>query len=267
MLSVFYTTVGYFFNNMMVVFMVYAFLWGRLYIALSGIEAYALNSENNTALGAVINQQFVIQIGIFTALPMILENSLEHGFLPAIWDFITMQLQLASFFYTFSMGTRSHFFGRTILHGGAKYRATGRGFVVQHKSFAENYRLYARSHFVKGIELGVILIVYATSSRTKIDTFVYITMTISSWFLVVSWIMAPFIFNPSGFDWLKTVYDFDDFVKWIWYGGILVKADQSWEHGGMRNRITSEQLGFGGNCWRLFWIFGSSFSSMESCTI
>ncbi|KAH6829081.1 glucan synthase-like 1 [Perilla frutescens var. hirtella] len=229
MLSVFYTTVGFFFNNMMVVIMVYTFLWGRLYLSLSGIEAYARNTDNNKALGAIVNQQFIIQIGIFTALPMIVENSLEHGFLSAVWDFITMQLELASFFYTFSMGTRAHFFGRTILHGGAKYRATGRGFVVQHKSFAENYRLYARSHFVKGIELGVILIVYASTTLSSIDAFVYIVMTISSWFLVVSWIMAPFIFNPSGFDWLKTVYDFDDFINWIWYRGILVKADQSWE--------------------------------------
>ncbi|CAA0825289.1 Callose synthase 11 [Striga hermonthica] len=229
MLSVFYTTVGYYFNTMVVVVMVYAFLWGRLYLALSGVEDHARNAGNNAALGAVVNQQFVIQIGIFTALPMIVENSLERGFLPAIWDFITMQLQLASFFYTFSMGTRSHYFGRTILHGGAKYRATGRGFVVQHKSFAENYRLYARSHFIKGIELGVILIVYASTSPLVVNTFVYIVMTVSSWFLVVSWIMAPFIFNPSGFDWLKTVYDFDDFINWIWYRGILVKADQSWE--------------------------------------
>lgn len=229
MLSVFYTTVGFFFNNMMVVIMVYTFLWGRLYLTLSGLEESLGNSENNKAIGAIINQQFIIQIGIFTALPMIVENSLEHGFLPSIWDFITMQLELASFFYTFSMGTRAHFFGRTILHGGAKYRATGRGFVVQHKSFAENYRLYARSHFVKGIELGVILIVYASTSRSTIDTFVYIAMTISSWFLVISWIMSPFIFNPSGLDWLKTVYDFTDFVNWIWYRGILVKADQSWE--------------------------------------
>ncbi|EYU27970.1 hypothetical protein ABFS82_13G107100 [Erythranthe guttata] len=229
MLSVFYTTVGFFFNNMMVVVMVYTFLWGRLYLALSGVEEYVKKANNNKALGAILNQQFVIQIGIFTAMPMIVENSLERGFLPAIWDFMTMQLQFSSFFYTFSMGTRAHFFGRTILHGGAKYRATGRGFVVQHKSFAENYRLYARSHFVKGIELGVILLVYASSSALAANTFVYIVMTISSWFLVLSWIMAPFVFNPSGFDWLKTVYDFDDFLSWIKYRGILVKSDQSWE--------------------------------------
>ncbi|KAL6992579.1 Callose synthase 11 [Sarracenia purpurea var. burkii] len=230
MLSFFYTSVGSYFNTMMVVFTVYAFLWGRLYLALSGVEREAMrNSSNNKALGAIINQQFIVQIGIFTALPMIVENSLELGFLPAIWDFLTMQLQLASLFFTFSLGTRTHFFGRTILHGGAKYRATGRGFVVQHKSFSENYRLYARSHFVKAIELGVILVVYAYHSPLPKNTFVYIGFTISCWFLVLSWIMSPFVFNPSSFDWLKTVYDFDDFMNWIWYRGVLVKADQSWE--------------------------------------
>lgn len=231
MLSFFYSTVGFYFNTMVVVLTVYTFLWGRLYLALSGVEGSTTNSStNNRALGAVLNQQFIIQLGLFSALPMVVENTLEHGFLSAVYDFLTMQLQLASIFYTFSMGTRTHFFGRTILHGGAKYRATGRGFVVEHKSFAENYRLYARSHFVKAVELGVILIVYASQSPMAKNTLVYILMAITSWFLVVSWIMAPFVFNPSGFDWLKTVYDFDDFMNWIWCsGGILAKAEQSWE--------------------------------------
>jgi callose synthase len=233
MLSVFYTTVGFYFNTMLVVLTVYTFVWGRLYLALSGLEAGiqgSANSTNNKALGTVLNQQFIIQIGLFTALPMIIENSLEQGFLPAIWDFFTMQMNFSSLFYTFSMGTKSHYYGRTILHGGAKYRATGRGFVVQHKSFAENYRLYARSHFIKAIELGIILTVYAAHSVIARNTLVYIVMNISSWFLVVSWIMAPFAFNPSGFDWLKTVYDFDDFMNWIWYpGGLFSKPEQSWE--------------------------------------
>ncbi|KAH9607937.1 hypothetical protein KSS87_011766 [Heliosperma pusillum] len=232
MLSFFYTTVGFYFNTMMVVLTVYAFLWGRLYLALSGIEGSveANASNSNAALGAILNQQFIIQLGLFTALPMIVENSLELGFLNAIWDFITMQLQLASIFFTFSLGTKTHYFGRTILHGGAKYRATGRGFVVQHKSFAENYRLYARSHFVKAIELGLILTVYAGFSPVAKGTFVYIALTISSWFLVISFVMAPFVFNPSGFDWLKTVDDFSEFMNWIWYrGGVFVKSEQSWE--------------------------------------
>lgn len=232
MLSFFYTTVGFFMNTMMISLTVYAFLWGRLYLALSGVEASATEdgTDTNRALSVILNQQFIVQLGLFTALPMVVENSLELGFLAAIWDFITMQLQLSSVFYTFSMGTRAHYFGRTILHGGAKYRATGRGFVVEHKSFAENYRLYARSHFVKAIELGLILTVYAGYSPVATGTFTYIALTITSWFLVFSWIMAPFVFNPSGFDWLKTVYDFDDFMNWIWFrGGVFAKSEQSWE--------------------------------------
>ncbi|XP_010522609.1 PREDICTED: callose synthase 12 [Tarenaya hassleriana] len=249
MLSFFYTTVGFFFNTMMVILTVYAFLWGRLYLALSGVEKSALadSTDNNAALGAILNQQFIVQLGLFTALPMIVEWSLEEGFLLAIWNFIRMQLQLSSVFYTFSMGTRAHYFGRTILHGGAKYRATGRGFVVQHKSFTENYRLYARSHFVKAIELGLILTVYASHSVIAKATFVYIAMTISSWFLVVSWIMAPFAFNPSGFDWLKTVYDFDDFMNWIWYQGkISAKPEQSWEKWWYEEQDHLRTTGFAG---------------------
>ncbi|KAI3714043.1 hypothetical protein L1987_72633 [Smallanthus sonchifolius] len=231
MLSFFYTSVGFFFNTMMLSLAVYAFLWGRLYLALSGVEnSVAGNTNTNGALRTILNQQFIVQLGLFTVLPMIVENTLEFGFHAAIWDFITMQLQFSSLFYSFSLGTRSHYFGRTILHGGAKYRATGRGFVVEHKKFAENYRLYARSHFIKAIELGLILTVYAGYSPVAKGTFTYIALTISSWFLVVSWIMAPFVFNPSGFDRLKTVYDYDDFMRWIWFrGGVFAKPEQSWE--------------------------------------
>lgn len=58
----------------------------------------------------------------------------------------------------------------------------------------------------------------------------YVVVMISSWFLAFTWIMAPFIFNPSGFDWLKTVEDWDDFMQWLWFkGNTFLKGDQSWE--------------------------------------
>ncbi|KAJ7545907.1 hypothetical protein O6H91_08G015900 [Diphasiastrum complanatum] len=154
MLSFFYTSVGYYICTMMTVLTVYVFLYGRAYLALSGVEAILIDKaklQRNSALLAAINTQFLFQIGIFTAVPMIMGFMLEQGVLKAIANFIIMQLQLASVFFTFSLGTKTHYFGRTLLHGGAKYRATGRGFVVRHISFAENYRLYSRSHFVKGM--------------------------------------------------------------------------------------------------------------------
>ncbi|KAI4336268.1 hypothetical protein L6164_014813 [Bauhinia variegata] len=233
MLSFFFTTVGYYVCTMMTVLTVYVFLYGRTYLAFSGLDE-GISSEaktyGNTALDAALNAQFLVQIGVFTAVPMIMGFILELGLLKAVFSFITMQLQLCSVFFTFSLGTRTHYFGRTILHGGAKYRATGRGFVVRHIKFAENYRLYSRSHFVKALEVALLLIIYMAYGYTEGGAVSYILLTLSSWFLVISWLFAPYIFNPSGFEWQKTVEDFDDWTSWLLYkGGVGVKGENSWE--------------------------------------
>lgn len=172
-----------------------------------------------------------------------------------------MQLQLCSVFFTFSLGTRTHYFGRTILHGGARasartlffmfivqlfryklispflesswvqYQATGRGFVVRHIKFSENYRLYSRSHFVKGFvvsdsgtlyeqvkgnaefnisfvlrcrfEVVLLLVVFLAYGYITSSALSYILITVSSWFMALSWLFAPYSFNPSGFEWQK----------------------------------------------------------------
>ncbi|XP_011024097.1 PREDICTED: callose synthase 10 isoform X2 [Populus euphratica] len=233
MLSFYFTTVGYYVCTMMTVLTVYVFLYGRAYLAFSGLDnAISVRAKKmgNTALDAALNAQFLVQIGVFTAIPMIMGFILELGLLKAVFSFITMQLQLCSVFFTFSLGTRTHYFGRTILHGGAKYRATGRGFVVRHIKFAENYRLYSRSHFVKALEVALLLIVYIAYGYTDGGAVSFVLLTLSSWFLVISWLFAPYIFNPSGFEWQKTVDDFEDWTSWLLYkGGVGVKGDNSWE--------------------------------------
>ncbi|XP_044487374.1 callose synthase 10 [Mangifera indica] len=233
MLSFYFTTVGFYVCTMMTVLTVYIFLYGRAYLAFSGLDKeISLYAEltGNTSLDAVLNTQFLVQIGVFTAVPMIMGFILESGLLKAVFSFITMQLQLCSVFFTFSLGTRTHYFGRTILHGGAKYRATGRGFVVRHIKFAENYRLYSRSHFVKALEVALLLIVYMAYGYIEGGGFSAVMLTLSSWFLVISWLFAPYIFNPSGFEWQKTVEDFDDWTSWLLYkGGVGVKGENSWE--------------------------------------
>jgi callose synthase len=218
---------------MLTVLTIYAFLYGKMYLALSGvgetIEERAKITKN-TALSAALNTQFLFQIGIFTAVPMVLGFILEQGFLRAVVNFITMQFQLCTVFFTFSLGTRTHYFGRTILHGGARYQATGRGFVVRHIKFSENYRLYSRSHFVKGLEVVLLLIVYLAYGYNDGGALSYILLSISSWFMALSWLFAPYLFNPSGFEWQKVVVDFRDWTNWLLYrGGIGVKGEESWE--------------------------------------
>ncbi|KAK9154596.1 hypothetical protein Sjap_002076 [Stephania japonica] len=233
MLSFYFTTVGYYFCTMLTVLTVYVFLYGKAYLALSGAGAFIQERASvlqNAALDAALNTQFLFQIGIFTAIPMILGFILEQGFLRAVVSFITMQLQLCSVFFTFSLGTRTHYFGRTILHGGARYQATGRGFVVRHIKFSENYRLYSRSHFVKGFEVVLLVMVYLAYGYNEGGALGYILLTISSWFMAFSWLFAPYLFNPSGFEWQKTVEDFKDWTNWLLYrGGIGVKGEESWE--------------------------------------
>ncbi|KAJ0249614.1 Callose synthase 9 [Hirschfeldia incana] len=233
MMSFYFTTVGFYFCTMLTVLTVYIFLYGRAYLALSGVGDTLRERAlilNDTALTAALNAQFLFQIGVFAAVPMILGFILEQGFLQAIVSFTTMQFQLCTVFFTFSLGTRAHYFGRTLLHGGARYQATGRGFVVKHITFSENYRLYSRSHFVKGMEVILLLVVYLVYGNDKTGAVSYILLTVSSWFLAGSWLFAPYLFNPAGLEWQKVVQDFTEWTNWLFYrGGIGVKGAESWE--------------------------------------
>jgi callose synthase len=252
MMSCYFTTIGFYFSSMVTVLTVYIFLYGRLYLVLSGLETAMLREaalRHNSPLEAALASQSFVQLGLLMALPMLMEIGLERGFRKALSDFVVMQLQLASVFFTFSLGTKTHYYGRTLLHGGAKYRATGRGFVVYHAKFADNYRFYSRSHFVKGLELMLLLIVYTVYSHSYRKTVVYVLITYSMWFMVGTWLFAPFLFNPSGFEWQKIVEDWTDWNKWINNrGGIGVVQEKSWEswwdeeqehlkHSGLRGRI------------------------------
>ncbi|KAM3358599.1 hypothetical protein P3S68_021532 [Capsicum galapagoense] len=79
------------------------------------------------------SSQSFIRLGILTGLPMNIELGLDCGYLNALKDFVLMQLQLAAIFFTFSYGTKCHYYSRTILHGGAKYRC------IYHRFKAQNH--------------------------------------------------------------------------------------------------------------------------------
>lgn len=219
-------------NLQLTVLIVYVYLYGRLYLVLSGLEKTLRSKpaiKDNKPLQVALASQSLVQIGLLMALPMMMEIGLERGFRNALTDFILMQLQFAPVFFTFSLGTKTHYYGRTLLHGGAEYRGTGRGFVVFHAKFADNYRLYSRTHFVKGIELMILLLVYHILGNSY-NAAAYVVITVFTWFMVGTWLFAPFLFNPSGFEWQKIVDDWTDWNKWInSVGGIGVPPQRSWE--------------------------------------
>ncbi|XVF79206.1 hypothetical protein PTKIN_Ptkin14bG0201900 [Pterospermum kingtungense] len=232
MLSCYFTTIGFYFSSLISVFGIYVFLYGQLYLVLSGLQKALLleaRMQNIESLETALASQSFIQLGLLTGLPMVMEIGLEKGFLTALKDFVLMQLQLASVFFTFSLGTKTHYYGRTIMYGGAKYIPTGRKVVVFHASFTENYRLYSRSHFVKGFELMLLLVVYDLFRRSYQSNMAYVLITYSVWFMTITWLFAPFLFNPSGFSWDKIVDDWKGWNKWIKeQGGIGIQQDKSW---------------------------------------
>ncbi|KAL4565125.1 hypothetical protein LXL04_029210 [Taraxacum kok-saghyz] len=250
MLSCYFTTIGFYVSTLLTVLIVYVFLYGRLYMVLSGLEKGLVSLQPplryNKPLQVALASESFVQLGFLMALPMTIEIGLERGFINALSELILMQLQLAPVFFTFSLGTKAHYYGRTLLHGGAKYRAPGRGFVVFHAKFAENYRLYSRSHFVKGFELMILLLVSQIFGAPYNGAVAYLLITISIWLMVGTWLFAPFLFNPLGFDWQKILDDWSDWNKWINNrGGIGVPPAKSWESWWEEEQ---EHLRYSGRC-------------------
>ncbi|XP_039066485.1 putative callose synthase 8 [Hibiscus syriacus] len=197
------------------------------YLVLSGLQKALLTEarmHNIESLEIALASQSFIQLGLLTGLPMVMEIGLEKGFLTSLKDFVLMQL-LAAVFFTFSLGTKN-----TSFWSNARYIPTGRKVVVFHASFTENYRLYSRSHFVKEFELLLLLVIYDLLRRSYQSSMAYVLITYSVWFLTITWLFAPFLFNPSGVDWDKIVDDWKGWNKWIKeQGGIGIRQDKSWQ--------------------------------------
>ncbi len=100
---------------------------------------------------------------------------------------------------------------QTLIAGGAQYRATGRGFVTHHSTFDDLYRFFATSHFYMGFELCTALVIIAFT--TNADP--YLGRTWSLWLAAVSFLLAPFWFNPLCLDWSKVVQDYRRWMRWM----------------------------------------------------
>ena len=81
--------------------------------------------------------------------------------------------------------------------GGAKYLATGRGFVVGHSNFVQLFRMFSNSHFNYGMGLCMHLVVYRFYIA---DPNAYAGVSWASWLFALDLLYAPFIFNCKAFD-------------------------------------------------------------------
>ncbi|RHY33252.1 hypothetical protein DYB34_003243 [Aphanomyces astaci] len=249
--SWFYGNLGWYFTQTLTVYGVYVFIYGKIYFSLSGLDAYYLQA-GRLGISGVLNTSWALQFGFLLVVPVIavvgVEQGFRHGMSYLLWNCMT----LGPLFFTFQMGNRMNYFDRTLIHGGAKYRATGRGFTIKHEKFAELFRFYAFSHFYRGVELSFLLLLfyaYGTFSWCNCSWMLeadfynnveplpyewktrcyanfyqscvlptnqnYGIMSYSLWLIAATWMWAPFFFNPSGFDWDKCIDDYSDWQQWL----------------------------------------------------
>ena len=236
LLSFYYSGTGFYFNNAVTVFAMFFFLYLQLFSHILQLDDHVPNPD-------LLNAQWSLQLGLLLTVPIFCFLSVEHGLGHAVKHIGKVFATGAPLFFMFHMGTKAYYFDSTLKYGGAKYRPTGRGFVMRHEDFAELYRFYASSHLYNGFELlwGLLLLCtlgdwgwgggddpaekYQKQYPGGIGT--YWRTAWSLWTVMVAWLFSPFWFNPLAFDVGKLK---EDLARWrLWMQRKDADPMLSWE--------------------------------------
>ncbi|KAI8542311.1 hypothetical protein RHMOL_Rhmol08G0128600 [Rhododendron molle] len=261
MMSFYFTIVGYYFCTMvnpdralltyveLTVLTVYIFLYGKAYLALSGVGE-DVQSRAEVMDNAALNAQFLFQIGIFTTVPMILGFILEQGFLrvlSGVGEDVQSRAEVmdnaalnAQFLFQIGIFTAVPMILGFIVEQGFLRAVVSLSLCSFSSVLSSSHSPWAQERIVsvalftmvvQGLEDVLLLVVYLACGYNQGGALSYILLSLSSWFMALSWLFAPYLFNPSGFEWQKTVEDFRDWTNWLLYrGGIgVMKGQESWE--------------------------------------
>ena len=217
--SFYFGGIGFYIGNVITVFTIYLVCYLMLGLALFDCEK--IGDRKITPEGTL--QMLLGGMGLLNTLPLFATLGVERGWWAAFLEICQVFVTGGPLHFMFHIQTKAHYFAQTILVGGAKYRATGRGFVTQHAPFDENFRFFASSHLYLGLELAAALILmgmYTSAGQ-------YFGRTWSLWLAAVSFLSAPFWFNPLTFEWAVVVKDYEQWRKWM--AGRGGGAAKSWD--------------------------------------
>jgi callose synthase len=218
LLSFFYGGIGHYMANTLVMFTLVLVVYTMVITAIfneEGVNGRAIKPEG-------VLQIMLAGMGILQTLPLCATLAVEKGVFEMVTEITYMILSGGPLYFIFHIQTKSFYFQQTLLAGGAMYRPTGRGFVITHSSFDENFRFFASSHIYLGIELMMALIFYGIFTSSK----QYIGLTWSLWLVVISFVLGPFWFNPLSFESPKVLEDYSAWRRWMHEAG--GRSEQSW---------------------------------------
>eukprot|EP00656_Telonema_subtile_P010508 TRINITY_DN15076_c0_g2_i5.p1 TRINITY_DN15076_c0_g2~~TRINITY_DN15076_c0_g2_i5.p1 ORF type:complete len:326 (-),score=74.60 TRINITY_DN15076_c0_g2_i5:185-1162(-) len=125
----------------------------------------------------------------------------------------------------FHLQTKAHHFLHSLFYGRTAPAGTrDTSFVITHETLDAMYRRYYTSHYGPAVELMFLLILWA--SYAEWDNSYFLAFTWSIWLIFISWVFAPFFFNPLGFVWQKTVMNGS--LWWGWIKRYSMDPESSW---------------------------------------
>ena len=207
LLSYYFGGIGHYFSNVLTVFTIYCVVYLMAVLAIFDMEK--IGDRVITPMGTI--QMLLGGLGLLQTIPLYATLGVERGWWNSLREILHVFITGGPFHFMFHIQTKAHYMTQTILVGGAKYRATGRGFVTQHTPMDEQFRFFASSHLYLGVELAAGLIIMGIFS----DAGQYLGRTWSLWLASLSFLASPFWFNPLTFEWNVVVNDYKAFLGWM----------------------------------------------------
>ncbi|CDJ51827.1 1,3-beta-glucan synthase component domain-containing protein, putative [Eimeria brunetti] len=234
-LSLWFTGPGFFLNSVILVLAAYVCLYTKCFLAFA---KYNYNGPIESALEYVLTPSTYVQfqLGMLLVLPLIPWLFLEKGLGSALRKLLDLTSKFSVTYYNFMTCTKASVVDHVLIYGGAKYQETGRGFVIERATLKEIWMFFYFTHFSIGLEMFVLLIIYATYAGLDVGVFLLDTWPI---LLMASSINSvPFIFNPLGFYYPRLRQDFTSWNAWLSSQELGTSKESwvSWWRGEMEQR-------------------------------
>lgn len=240
LLSFYFGGIGHYFSNVLTILTIYCVVYLMAVLAIFDLEK--IGDRRITPMGTI--QMLLGGLGLLQTIPLYATLGVERGWWNSLREILHVFITGGPLHFMFHIQTKAHYMSQTILVGGAKYRATGRGFVTQHTPADEQFRFFASSHIYLGVELAAGLLIMGIYS----DAGQYFGRTWSLWLASLSFLASPFWFNPLTFEWNVVVNDYKTYLAWMGgtSGGPRKSWDQWWteENGYMKKMNVNSKMFF-----------------------
>ncbi|KAF7366397.1 putative 1,3-beta-D-glucan synthase subunit [Mycena sanguinolenta] len=221
-LTFYYGHPGFHIHNMLIITSVQLFIVTMIYLGTlnSSIKIcqYTSSGQFIAGQGGCYNLVNVFQwiercmisillVFMISFLPLFLQELVERGTWKAIFRLAKQFGSLSPIFEVFSTQIYTHSILSNLTFGGARYIATGRGFATSRIHFSTLLSRFAGPSIYLGMRT-LIMLLYVTLAM-------WTPYLIYFWISILSFCIAPFLFNPHQFVFSDWVVDYREFLRWM----------------------------------------------------